>query len=111
MKFPLHLKTTEVAWAAGFFDGEGNLRVYKSGRGYYLQARITQVDVNSLLKLKEMFGGVVYKRKLVQGHKQAYEWALTGFNVYHFCRFVQPFVIVKKNDLEKAMKWLQEKYG
>lgn len=41
----INLNREELAWAAGFFDGEGNIRAYidKRSEEYYLQIQIGQV--------------------------------------------------------------------
>lgn len=56
--------TSEIAWAAGFIEGEGTfiLRRRKKGfkrRSSYIAA--FQVNREPLRRLKEMFGGSIYK--------------------------------------------------
>jgi hypothetical protein len=50
------MRTTEIAWAAGFFDGEGTVRI-SSNRNYLA---VQQNKPEPLLKLQTIFGGNVH---------------------------------------------------
>lgn len=55
------MNTHELAWAAGFFDGEGCVSLLKSGRHTYPQVGISQVDRMVLDRVTEAVGfGKVY---------------------------------------------------
>lgn len=53
---------SEVAWAAGFFDGEGSLRVHNGGnsRRPFLSISVSQVDRRPLDRFAAIVGGKVY---------------------------------------------------
>lgn len=60
----------ELAWAAGFFDGEGCTHVHnirrKTGKHYkYAAISVGQTDESreSLLRLQALFGGTIYRHK------------------------------------------------
>jgi intein-encoded DNA endonuclease-like protein len=76
------MKETEVAWAAGFLDGEGNfryqLRTHKSRTHYVgrLIVQASQVDRRPLDRLACILGGKVYgpyKTKNAK-HNEYYYW-------------------------------------
>ena len=51
--------SVELAWAAGFFDGEGTIGLYHHKRdgSYGVQVAITQTNPRVLLWIHEVFGG------------------------------------------------------
>ena len=57
---------TELAWCAGFFDGEGSTSVLKTNRDKYLYLRmsVSQKDPELLYKFQSVVGyGKVYHNK------------------------------------------------
>lgn len=55
----------EVAWVAGFLEGEGYF-ILKRGR---LFVGANQVNPEPLERLQELLGGYIYKRERVMGRK------------------------------------------
>jgi len=55
----------DIAWAAGFFDGEGTIYVSTlGGKGFQIQAGVSQNDPEALYKFKDIVGfGEVYHSK------------------------------------------------
>jgi hypothetical protein len=51
------VEETEIAWAAGFFDGEGSS--FAVGPGKRLQMKVNQVDPRPLLRFQAAVGGDV----------------------------------------------------
>lgn len=52
---------TDIAWAAGFFEGEGHVKAVVRGRSKsYISIDVSQVYREPLDKLQELFGGKVY---------------------------------------------------
>ena len=58
-------KETELAWCAGFFDGEGTTCLLKTKRdkNIYLRMSIAQKDEETLLRFQQNIGGAIYKSK------------------------------------------------
>ena len=60
-------RTHKVAWAAGFFDGEGYVTIQernskingKRYRGYYLRVGLKHVAPEPIYELQTLFGGTV----------------------------------------------------
>jgi len=57
------------AWAAGFFDGEGNVasRDNSSG-GRQIKVQVTQKDRRVLEKIQSIFGGNIYPHQIGRAH-------------------------------------------
>ena len=53
------MEAEDIAWAAGFFEGEGHVNVQLRGNKSYLAITIAQVDRRPLDKFMELFGGRV----------------------------------------------------
>ncbi len=50
-----NMKATEIAWCAGFFDGEGCIS--RPNNGKYIQLRIAQKNPDALYRFSKVFGG------------------------------------------------------
>ena len=82
-----------VAWAAGFFDGEGFVHVDSRGNLHVGTAQVTQVP---LFKLQRAFGGTVRDRSATNpAHRHQWLWQLSGPNAVEFLRFIRPHLQVK----------------
>lgn len=79
----------DLAWAAGFFDGEGCVCINKlaSRKRWTLKCRVSQVDMQPLLKLKSMFGGCI-----VRHYNQAFSWELSAVMAMTFLSSIRAFV-------------------
>ena len=97
------MRTVDVAYAAGFFDGEGN--VSNKYNGDHLQANVAQNERLPLEWLQVLFGGHIYKT----GGKRAtcYKWAVNGHEAYKFLDVILPFLMVKEAEVKEVMeKWV-----
>lgn len=82
-------RTHDVAWAAGFFDGEGFVTIQKrntkakSGKryeSYYLRIGINHVAVEPLDEMLRIFGGTIRKQSahtVVGNRKQRHSWQMS----------------------------------
>ena len=103
-------KIEDLAWAAGFMDGEGSFytRTPRSrGRtSRQLIVSAAQTDPRPLEKLKSMFGGSIsgpYRRK--NSTKDIWQWQVGSFM---FCQAIiaalWPFMKVKREQASNALK-------
>src|SRR3990167_8905889 len=71
------ISTTNIAWAAGFLEGEGSF--YSPGPNTCPTVRASQVQKQPLEKLQKLFGGII---RLVNRHiptsKAIYDWQCHG---------------------------------
>jgi hypothetical protein len=82
-------RTHDVAWAAGFFDGEGFVTIQKrnskakSGKryeSYYLRIGINHVAVEPLNEMLRIFGGTIRKQSahsVVGNRHQRHSWQMS----------------------------------
>ena len=82
-------RTHDVAWAAGFFDGEGFVTIQKrntkakSGKryeSYYLRIGINHVAVEPLKEIQRILGGTIRQQTahtVVGNRKQRHSWQMS----------------------------------
>ena len=94
-------KKTDLAWAAGFIDGEGTFtltRRLKPRLSYDLKISAGQTSIEPLEKLCSLFGGKSYMRRAPFGiHKKPmYGWQVCNKMAEKTARLLLPYLIVKK---------------
>ena len=68
------LSSLDIAWAAGFYEGEGCIGFY----GNTLMLRVGQVQKEPLERLQRMFGGSIYlQQRKDPNHKPIWRWTLS----------------------------------
>jgi hypothetical protein len=96
----------ELAWAAGFHEGEGHIALRKNGG---LVATVSQTNPEPLKRLQEIFGGSVYGPSIIKGgNKPVWVWSLN--NVSGTTRYVYsilPWLSESKGEdaLSKVERW------
>jgi hypothetical protein len=104
-----------LAWAAGFFDGEGCVLVNPRGNGKFhsLFTSVTQQDPTALHLLKQRFGGNVtpdktatsdsYERK--RGAVLVWRWKASSVEAHAFLKSIEPYVVVKAEQVRVALEF------
>lgn len=105
----------DIAWAAGFIDGEGHIKFQwkktnsKLGGNGRLAFDVAQVDIRPLEKLKSIFGGKIYGPYKYGTNKQYYyKWYLGGQSAKKALSSLMPYFLVKKEQSEKALVAFEE---
>lgn len=105
--------TTTIAYIAGFFDGEGCVRIKQAsqrGNSYYVIAHITNTNRKILEKVEELFGGNT--RTQERGvNKTVYNWSLSSSEAVDFLKTLSPFLHEKKEQVELAIYFHENKEG
>lgn len=91
--------TSQMAYLAGFFDGEGCIRLKKSYRpqanNFYLTVQVSNSDRLVLEDFKTMFAGSVTKRGRSKNF-DIYMWECHTANAADFLRAMQGFLRTKR---------------
>lgn len=103
----MSLPTIELAYLAGFFDGEGCIHVSKCKRSdrkndrfqYQLRIQISQKNREPLDKLVAGWGGGIYDIK----SKGMYSWQLHSRKAERFLEAILPFLRDKAEQAELAL--------
>ena len=105
-----------LAWAAGFFDGEGSVIVELSKEkaclhGYRtsLHANVTQTSLPCLHLFLNRFGGGIAtsEHRTPNGRRWAvqYRWGVRNEAALQFLREILPYTVVKKEQIEVALQY------
>lgn len=107
------MKRTDLAYIAGFFDGEGCIHLNRVKRqNLYLRVVVVQTNEWIIQWLKYSFGGQVYKMlREKDHHKQRWQWHLYGNQSLEFLKAIRPYLILKRTEAELAIKFQQNRKG
>ena|ERR1039458_7190436 len=102
----------DLAWAAGFLDGEGGFFIYKIRKRDKYDCVRGHLKVNQAVhrdpidRLHDLFGGSVTERRTrtVTG-KRVYEWQMSrSADLQASLPLVLPYMIVKRDQAELLLK-------
>lgn len=104
---------TPQYWA-GFFDGEGCVRIQKQPNGRYapsytLTVGVTNTDLSILEHLREAFGGVVADKRTMSNKpwwSKAWNWRLNGAAAAAFLRAIEPYAVVKAPEIRIGLEFV-----
>lgn len=103
------LPVADLAWAAGFFDGEGCIIGVRTssprGPQYVLTVTVGQVDRRPLDYLAELFGGGVRLQKsATETTQQLHVWSVSDGYARNFLKSVRPYLRVKGERADLALR-------
>lgn len=97
----------DIAWAAGFFDGEGTIDARPRQRAHRCEYRLSlyvgQVDPRPLRLLAVLFGGSVASRRAGRRGRPMWMWRVTGVGAETTLRTLLPYLIVKAEQARLAL--------
>lgn len=105
---------TQKAYIAGFFDGEGSVRIERSktthgngaeGHRYRLVTSIASTDKSVLTFIQSLYGGNVRSREGKGNQRDWYEYLLVNEHANTFLIDLLPYLIVKKERAELAIRF------
>ena len=104
----------EVAYTAGFFDGEGCVsiaRYLKRGRPYHTLAIIfTNTDFRALGWLQERWGGNIFKPTQLDGRRRPYgHLRFSAGPARPLLQAMLPYLIIKKSQVEIALEFIESR--
>lgn len=102
-----HYEEKELAYFAGFFDGEGNINIQHQNKTknhdyeqYYLRVCVSQKDPKILHVFKTMFNGNVPPSK--KGDNQ---WVVYSQNASDFLKIIKPYLRLKQEECLIAIRF------
>lgn len=98
---------TNLAWAAGFLDGEGCLSFSraKNSPHYCGYVSISQTEKAPLQFLMDAFGGSMRQVKMNGNRKDYWHWVLASRKAERFLRLVSPYLRVKRERAEIFLEY------
>lgn len=106
-----------LAWLAGFWDGEGSVGLTKTGTTFILNCQLSHTDIESvkrilsILKSEGVGGrGYTYQERDPKRHRDAHYIRIGGIaNVLKFARLMVPYAFTKKRHWELAIEWAESR--
>ena len=102
------------AYAAGLFDGEGCVDIYKASvskasksPSFMLRVVITQKQGEIMNWLENKFGGAVQLSK--RSDNYIYRWDIRSQAAKRFLLLIQPYVLIKKEQVNLAIEYEERK--
>jgi len=114
---------TDIAYAAGFFDGEGTATIQTTGRLHGLawtrrkrnlkaMATVTQSDLRPLTWLQARYGGKIrIKKQQKPHHKPCWELMLSGHQLDVFLTDIRPMLIIKSDVVDAVLEFRKTVHG
>ena len=112
------MREVDIAWAAGFIDGEGCIQISKSKDKkdkdrlqFSLRVTVVQVDTRPLEFLQSLFGGHIHddssrlkKERAKEGKwRPCKKWAIHGLDAYAFLVLIRPYLKTKKEQADLVL--------
>jgi hypothetical protein len=97
------INTIDLAYTAGFFDGEGCISIGKNGA---VDIRITNTAKSVLVKFQNLFGGNIGNRTQ-KVNKTQYAYCLYGENAIEFIKLLKPYLIEKLPQAETILEYYE----
>jgi len=108
------LTDIDLAYIAGFFDGEGCISLckvkddsYRRNYNYMLAIHVSNTKLEILEMLHREFGGHFQriKNKTTPNGKEIYVWALTRRIATRFIKAIYPYLRMKRRQAELALEY------
>ena len=103
---------TDLAWAAGFIDGDGVISMYKrKDRRQEFRVVVRAMNTNriALDKLHVMFGGSVHpminaEDACARGWKPSFYWSAGDCKAEQAIKLIAPFLVLKREQAALALR-------
>ena len=107
------MRKTDIAYWAGFFDGEGCIGLDSNVRSIVLSVSIGQANPWLIQHLRFTFGGSVRRRPIGScGNKRPFwVWRAHANQALSFLEIVYPFLKLKKQEAEIAINFQRNRRG
>jgi hypothetical protein len=113
-----HLTDLELAYIAGFFDGEGSITIHHNWRpsprgkspNHTLQVSIGNTDPRVLTWIHSHFGGYLHVRKHVAINcREVTQWIVRAASALPFLEMIFPFLRMKSEQTRIAIEYQKTK--
>ena len=112
------MNESDLAYLAGFFDGEGSVSISENGKpspralspNHTLQVAIGNTDITVLKQIQQHFGGYLTTRcPSKPRHKTVYQWSLRSTGAADFLKAIRPYLKMKCKQADIAIAFQESK--
>lgn len=107
----------ELAWAAGFIDGEGSIHIRidnsRTNPKYTLIVTVTNTHEESIARIKTIFEGcgTTPDIKMRSGNKKkVYRFTSSCNGAYNILKLIAPYVVVKRKQVDLGIEFQLQPY-
>ncbi len=95
----------QLAYTAGFFDGEGTISITRSGGQYQFYIQISQATKEPLDSIQEWFGCGIIKVARRPNGLPVWRLQLAARQAEAFLRAIKPYSLRKAREIDLALKY------
>ena len=100
------MNNNDVAYIAGFFDGEGSIFISKSKKQYYLGITISNTNLSVLESIQRVMGGEISKSPDNRENRlQLFRLRLYSSEAKKFLERLLPYLKIKKEQARLAIEF------
>lgn len=109
----MNLRKTDLAYLAGFFDGEGSIMLSTNpGGGLKIAIACSQNTQDVLLLYVRAFGGHVYSYMPKNRRSLIFQWRANGLVAIDSLKSMKPWLLIKLLSCEEALNaWEAKQKG
>jgi len=102
-----NIKPEEIAYIAGFFDGEGSIYISKSKKQYFLTVSVVNANLYVLEFIRKLLhiGKVSRNPDKNMKHRKVYRLRLYSNDAKNFLEIVLPYLRVKTEQAKLAIEF------
>ena len=101
IKLELSNYTLTARYTAGFFDGDGSIRLINA---CYVGIEVGQCDPRPLVALQSRFGGTILRtERTITTQRDIYKWTISCRGAEHFLTFIKDDVIVEADKVTASL--------
>lgn len=95
-------KDTDIAWAAGFIEGEGWIGIRKDPLRSWAMGTLQVVNTNKALleKLQALWGGPLYRADRQFSKRKTWSWVVCNKAAERVLRDILPYLVGKRRQAE-----------
>lgn len=112
------LTNAELAYIAGFFDGEGSVTIHENSKpsprgkapNHTLQVSIGNTDPVVLMWIQSIFGGGLgFRRNVRENERKFAQWVIRAASALPFLEAIRPFLRMKCDQVAIAITYQRSK--
>jgi hypothetical protein len=104
------LNDVDLAYYAGYFDGEGSVIIRRNKYGYFIAVQLGNTYKPAILALQAEFGGGMYPFKSHGVGRQVWQWYIGAMGACKFLTQILPFLKEKAEQAREVIEFY-ELYG
>ena len=101
----------DMAWLAGFWDGEGSIGLVKNKKTLILSVQLSHTEIDTVLRVLELLKpiggrGYTYQERDPAKHRDAHYVRVSGIsNIQRLAAELLPYAVTKRRHWEIAAEW------